>query len=1036
MKKACKITCISIASIIGLIIIAIIVALSIVLTPSRLTTIVKKQAPNFIECQVDIERAELTLLKTFPKAGICINNITLINPIDECHSDTLLSVQQAVAAVDIWKLTTKKQIIVKSCSLNGVNANIFTNSQGQNNYDIFGSSDNTEEEDNSSDIEMYIDIDEIQLNNMKLSYHDITTQTLASLYNTDMTLHGTLHGSKLIGKASVNASKATLDMPKQNIDLNDLKLSLDGSMDDFSSLKGTLTINTPDITADLMHKYLNHDTIDILLIFEGDLDDKHVHLDDASISLNDYVIELQGDASLEGQDNISTDISFSTNDIVVDEIIARLPEDTKQSLLGEMKLSGLIRGRGTMHGVYNDSLIPNVEVFINANQATLSMPELPHPLNDITLDATLNLNPQETSDAHINALAFSMNNTSLQANGTVNDILGNMITDIDINGCLDFNDVKAFLPDDMMLKGTAEAQLKIKGSIKKFTQALEKNHIEHLVATAHLDIHNMTLRYDTILAMAPDLNLKLNIPSNKTPLNATSKLSAQLKSQSLLLSMGSKILSSVHDADLAIATSNILDTNKIPTATIDFAFNDLTMNYDTIHVMMQKPTGSVSMMPSSYHANNIKAEAQINSSTFEVQIGSETQAQINSIILALAAEQNQSGKNLLQQWTPTATIQMHEATLESSDYPIVEIPSIDFTFTPEFIEIMDCSLQLGESDFSLAGEITGLQSWLSDDGLLTGQLDLTSRYTNINEIIDITSGLGTTSEFQEEFESDTPTQRNDNPFVVPMGADLKFNLSIATALFENTNIYDTKGQLTVKDGILVLEQVGFTSNAAEMQLTAMYKSPRKNHLFVGLDFHLLDIHFEELITMIPVIDTLVPMLKTFDGKGAFHIVAQTNLKSNYEPKLSTLFGAAAIEGHNLRVTDTASFSKITNFLQISDNGTFMIDSLDVQFTVTRNEIEVYPFLIAMGKYNVVASGMNNLDMNFDYHISVTKTPLPIRLGLDIKGNINDLKYSLAPCRYKNLYRPAKRNEVDQQVLDLKKLITNSLKQTVKPKRQP
>lgn len=1036
MKKACKITCISIASILGLAVIAIIVALSIILSPTRLTSIVKKHLPNYIDCQVDIERAELTLLKTFPDAGVCIDDVTLINHIDESHCDTLLNVRQAVAAIDIWALITKKQIIVKSCALNDAYANIFINSQGRNNYDIFGNTDDTETTDDDSDMEMYIDIDEICINDMRMTYHDMTSQTLAALDNVVMKIRGTLHDSKVIGKAVVNADRATLDMPKQNIALNDLELSFDGSMEEFSTLKGTLSVNTTDITADLMHKYLSHDIVDLQLIFDGDLNDKRLHLDQALISLNEYVIKLQGDAALTGQNDINADLSFSTNDIIVEEVVSRLPEEMRLSMLGEMKVSGIVRGNGTVRGTYNDSLFPCVEMLINLNQGTFSMPELPHPLSDIALDAAINLNLQGSTDATINELAFSMNKTSLQATGSINDIMGDINTDIDVKGDLDFNDVKTFLPDDMMLKGTAKAQLHARGSITQFTQALEKKLIEHLTADAHLDIHNMTLRYDTILAVAPDLDLRIKIPSNKSLPNTTSKLSGQLKSPSLMLSMGTSMLTSAHDVELDIISSNILDTSKTPTAALAFTFDELTMNYDTIHVMMQNPAGSISLMPSSHNAKNIKAEAQINSDAFETQIGSEVQAQISSIALNVAAEQNHSGHNLLEQWSPNASIQMQQTIVEATNYPTMEIPSIDFTFTPEFIEIMDCSLQLGESDFTLAGEINGLQSWLNDEGLLTGQLDLTSKYTNINEIIDITSGLGTTTEFQEEFESDKPTQSDDNPFIVPMGADLKFNLSIATALFENTNIYDTKGQLTVKDGILVLEQVGFTSNAAEMQLTAMYKSPRKNHLFVGLDFHLLDIHFDELITMIPVIDTLVPMLKTFDGKGAFHIVAQTNLKSNYEPKLSTLFGAAAIEGQNLRVTDTASFSKITNFLQISNNGTFMIDSLDVQFTVTRNEIEVYPFLIAMGKYNVVASGMNNLDMNFDYHISVTKTPLPVRLGLDIKGNINDLKYSLAPCRYKNLYRPAKRGEVDQQVLDLKKLITTSLKQTVKPKSRP
>ena len=74
--------------------------------------------------------------------------------------------------------------------------------------------------------------------------------------------------------------------------------------------------------------------------------------------------------------------------------------------------------------------------------------------------------------------------------------------------------------------------------------------------------------------------------------------------------------------------------------------------------------------------------------------------------------------------------------------------------------------------------------------------------------------------------------------------------------------------MTVKDGTLILREIGFTNKAAEMQLTALYQSPRKNNLFLAMDFHLLRVQINDLLTMIPYIDTLVPMLKTFDTPKA------------------------------------------------------------------------------------------------------------------------------------------------------------------------
>jgi hypothetical protein len=71
-------------------------------------------------------------------------------------------------------------------------------------------------------------------------------------------------------------------------------------------------------------------------------------------------------------------------------------------------------------------------------------------------------------------------------------------------------------------------------------------------------------------------------------------------------------------------------------------------------------------------------------------------------------------------------------------------------------------------------------------------------------------------------------------------------------------------------------------------------------------------------------------------------------------------------------------------------------------------------------------GKHNLDMTFDYHISLTDSPLPIQLGVDVKGNLDDMKIRLAKCKYANMYRPAQRNELDVKKLELRKLIRDAL----------
>jgi hypothetical protein len=273
--------------------------------------------------------------------------------------------------------------------------------------------------------------------------------------------------------------------------------------------------------------------------------------------------------------------------------------------------------------------------------------------------------------------------------------------------------------------------------------------------------------------------------------------------------------------------------------------------------------------------------------------------------------------------------------------------------------------------------------------------------------------------------------KEDNPFMVPEGVDFNFVLNTKKSLYGNFDLNNLSGTMTVKDGTLILQEIGFTNKAAEMQLTAMYQSPRKNNLFLAMDFHLLNVQINDLLNMIPYIDTLVPMLKTFDGQAEFHIGAETNLRSNYEPKISTLRAAADIEGKNLTVNDKFTFTKITDLLDVSTNGEYRVDSLDVQLTAFKDEIDLWPSQIAIGKYKVTVDGRMTFDKNGEYHLSVTQSPLPVRMGLKISGPLNKLDYKLEDCKYPNLYKPNKRSDREEMYFDLKKKIADRLKENVR-----
>ena len=65
-KKIVKWACISLLSVVSLLLIGICVVVWLVFTPARITPIVRSNLDKFITCETNLSRVELTFFSTFP----------------------------------------------------------------------------------------------------------------------------------------------------------------------------------------------------------------------------------------------------------------------------------------------------------------------------------------------------------------------------------------------------------------------------------------------------------------------------------------------------------------------------------------------------------------------------------------------------------------------------------------------------------------------------------------------------------------------------------------------------------------------------------------------------------------------------------------------------------------------------------------------------------------------------------------------------------------------------------------------------------
>ena len=1018
MKKTLKIIGITLGSIVVLALVLAVVAVSMLTSSGRLTKMVKKYAPQFVTCDIQLDKADLTLFKTFPNVGIDIENVALINPMPGSPSDTIANIDNLIVVLDAKKLWKEKEIVLRKCILEDAFVNYYVDSLGNNSFNVFKSDS---EEETSTSFDYGVDIEEVRLKNSTLLYTDDRSGMAALANGLDLNLKGKMQDDDINADLAIKADGLSLKTKDMQLASKALHLDFEGGIADLDQVDGVLKLSTPDISLCLGEPYLENDTLELNLPLQLRLSDQKLHLDASQIGLNRFLIHLDGDAEIAENKDVDLDLRLSTNTLMIEEVLTYLPEKVQQAL-SSIEYSGKMSiVNATVKGVYNDSIMPLVSAKIATDNAVVNVPSLSYPFEEVNLDANLNLDlNSDASAVSINSLKTKFNGSDLKVRGTVDDLLGDIGLKLKVNGNVPMANLKGVLPEEMKLNGRATLDMSTDFTVEELMMTLEDYNVSRLSATANIKVGDFALAMDTIHAKAHALVADLKLPKS-----THKKSSVSFNTGQLTATVGKNIDADLKGLNATLSFDNLKGgmEKMLLDATINLSKMDVV--YDTINLHMERPAITFVTTPDR-HSQGVKARITLDGKNMSANKKKEYVLSSNVLKINASVSQNKDKSDFLGQWNPEANIKLDNALVKldglSED---IRMGNLDILFNPSELVLKDGLFRIGHSDFCLKGKVNGFVEWMEDHkNLMKGRLRADSDVLNINEILDLTSGFGASKE-QED-----PESIEDDPFMVPLGVDFDFVLNTKRALYDNFDLNNLSGMMTVKNGTLILQEIGFTNKAAEMHLTAMYQSQRKNKLALSLDFHLLDVKINDLLHMIPYIDTLVPMLKTFDGQAELHFGADVILNSNYEPKISTLIAAADIEGKNLSVNDKFTFTKLTDMLSISTNGEYRVDSLDVQLTAHRDQIDLWPSQIAIGKYKVVADGRMTLDKNGDYHLSVTESPIPARFGVSISGPINNLEYKLEKSKYPTLFKPKKRSDREQMYLDLKRKIANRLKENL------
>lgn len=1003
MKKFLKPLLIALFSLLFLLIASVSFALWFVFTPERISPVIRNQADKLLTSQTEIGRVELTFFSTFPNFGLRVDSLLLINPVENAQSDTLLSVGRFTGVVDMAALIRRNEIMLSGFTLENGNVNAFFNAEGISNLDIMVADTLEQETETDQATDIFVDLGKVELKNVNITYVDESLQMKGALKNVDARITGTIKNNDV--SSSLNLTKSTVSFEYGG------------------------------------EKYLDNAYVNMDFPSQVNLSNQKINFQDALLSVNGMDIALSGFVEMDTlSGDIITDLDYNFQSWPVNGLLAMVPA-SYQSYLEGIDLDGVLSSRGKIAGIYNDSLMPLMDLQLLLDEGTFTYAEYPIPLKDMSADVKIytDLINDSISYVTINSFKTQTQKSKFSTKGDVKNLFTDMKISLDSDADLMLDEFNMLIPDSLKVNMKGRLNGKVRSDFAM--SHIDSMAIEKMKLSGNLLARDMDVAYDSIFLKTHNTRLNFTLPFKGENNPAANFAFSNITTEYLEAGKPGDYYALLQNARFLVEASDARDTTRIPDIYCSFALESLLAETDSMFVSVVNPKGNLTLAP--VPGRPLEPEIHLIYDSDDLLAGmAEDSVRVKKFATNTNIVNDQSQTDVFLQWLAKGFINLEEGVITTTalTHP-VQIPAIKMDFEPEKLVIHDGRMIIDKSDFELSGFINNLLSYARGDSILKGELQFNSRITDVLQLMDLTSGIGYEDSTEvadnnipadeaeisstEEEAASTDTLYSD-PYMVPKGIDIVLNANVKSASLGVDTATNIVGALRINDGILLLDDINFATSAARMNITAMYRTPRKNHLFLGLDYHMYDIEIERLLQMIPDIDTLMPMLRSFRGKGEFHLAIQTNLDSTYNIKQSTLLGASSITGQNLVLMDGETFSEIAKTLRFSKRAENVVDSLSAEFTIFRKEIDIYPFLIVMDRYKAVVAGRHNFDLTFNYHISVVDSPLPLKLGLDIKGDLDD--YSIRPVmpKYAQFYRPSARRAVENRQLELRRMIREAL----------
>lgn len=285
----------------------------------------------------------------------------------------------------------------------------------------------------------------------------------------------------------------------------------------------------------------------------------------------------------------------------------------------------------------------------------------------------------------------------------------------------------------------------------------------------------------------------------------------------------------------------------------------------------------------------------------------------------------------------------------------------ELQFTPQRINLRQLAVNIGKSDLQADGSLDNLFGYLFGKDNLQGTLDFRSSLLDVNEMMGAAA-------VTESVPADSVGAVE--AIVLPRNIDFSLNTRIDRFFYDNLDLKNIRGNVTVRDGVLALQGAQADLLQGTTRLSGTYDSRNPETPKADFSFQADKIDIRSAFETFNTVKILAPIAEFVQGSFSGDISLSTLLNKNLFPQLTSLNSLGKIDIPDLKIKGFEPIQQLASTLGIATLKEWDLQKLFLQFKVDDGYLHVQPFDFAVQGIKMNVAGKNGLNKDIDYTLDL------------------------------------------------------------------